>query len=292
MTEKFNAAPAEIAYALGGEVQGTRVLCPGPGHSKHDRSLSIFINPNAPDGFLVNSFAGDDWKECRDHVKAALGLKHNTQPEPSCPPRTLKAPPICDNAPFAQRLWSQTRPISDTLAECYLASRGIAASFDISRVVRFHPDCPFGRGVRHPCMVALFRHVHTDAPVAIHRTALTKDGKKIDRKWLGNCRNAAIKLSPDADVGEGLGVAEGVETALSVMRAGWRPIWALGSATSIARFPVLAGIESLTIFADHDPPGIAAASACAERWQAAGREVRITCPQASYSDFNDGSQHV
>jgi hypothetical protein len=49
-----------IAYLLGGEVFGRQVLVPGPDHSSDDRSLSIRIEPNAPDGFLVHSFAGDD----------------------------------------------------------------------------------------------------------------------------------------------------------------------------------------------------------------------------------------
>lgn len=287
------ATPAEIARALEGEVQGARVLCPGPGHSKHDRSLSILIDPNAPDGLLVHSFAGDDWKHCRDHVMAALGL-HHARPE-QLPPRRQNTPLAGadkSRTDGAMQLWRETRPIAGTLAERYLTSRGIILPADIDHVIRFHPSCPFGKGAQHPCMVALFRHIHTDAPVAVHRTALSADGKKIDRKWLGNCRNAAIKLSPHADVTLGLGVAEGIETALSVMQAGWQPVWALGSAGAIARFPVLGGIESLTIFADHDPPGIAAASACAERWQADGREAHIAYPQTFHFDFNDGDRHA
>ena len=31
----------EAARALDGEVSGKEVLCPGPGHSKFDRSLSV-----------------------------------------------------------------------------------------------------------------------------------------------------------------------------------------------------------------------------------------------------------
>lgn len=43
--------------------------------------------------------------------------------------------------------------------------------------------------------------------------------------------------------------------------------------------PVLAGIESLTIFADDDVPGMKAARVCAERWTSAGREARISHPK-------------
>ena len=62
-----------IALLLGGEPCGrNRVLCPGPGHSKADRSLSIIFNGGA--GPVVYSFAGDDWRACRDHVARLLGL--------------------------------------------------------------------------------------------------------------------------------------------------------------------------------------------------------------------------
>lgn len=49
------------ARALGGEVAGrAAILCPGPGHSAKDRSLSVLFSPTAPDGILVNSLANDD----------------------------------------------------------------------------------------------------------------------------------------------------------------------------------------------------------------------------------------
>ena len=63
------------AAALGGEVAGRdAVLCPGPGHSPKDRSLSVKFVPTAPRGFLITSFAGNDWRDCRDHVRRRLGL--------------------------------------------------------------------------------------------------------------------------------------------------------------------------------------------------------------------------
>jgi AAA domain len=64
----------QIAYALGGEVSSGQVLCPGPGHSPKDRSLCVKLSGTAPDGFVVNSFAGDDPIACRDYVRSRLGL--------------------------------------------------------------------------------------------------------------------------------------------------------------------------------------------------------------------------
>jgi hypothetical protein len=63
------------AAALGGDVSGREtILCPGPGRSPKDRSLSVKFDPTAPDGFLTHSHAGDDGRECRDYVRERLGL--------------------------------------------------------------------------------------------------------------------------------------------------------------------------------------------------------------------------
>ena len=69
-----------IARATGGEVVGRQVVAPGPGHSPRDRSLSVTISAAAPEGFLAFSHAGDDFAECRDHVKARLGIGPRHRP--------------------------------------------------------------------------------------------------------------------------------------------------------------------------------------------------------------------
>jgi hypothetical protein len=63
-----------LQRALGGEISGGQLLCPGPGHSATDRSLSVKPEKDAPDGLLVHSFAGDDPIACKDHVRERLGL--------------------------------------------------------------------------------------------------------------------------------------------------------------------------------------------------------------------------
>jgi hypothetical protein len=63
-----------IARAMGGTVQSGAAIVPGPGHKPHDRSLRVFADPDAPDGFRVHSFAGDDPMQCRDYVRQKIGL--------------------------------------------------------------------------------------------------------------------------------------------------------------------------------------------------------------------------
>jgi hypothetical protein len=65
----------QMAAALGGDISGNQISCPGPGHkAKSDRSLSIRLDPNAPDGFLCHSFAQDDPIVCRDYIREKCGL--------------------------------------------------------------------------------------------------------------------------------------------------------------------------------------------------------------------------
>ena len=66
-----------VARALGGEVRGGQVLAPSPGHSAEDRSLSVKLAPNAPDGFVVHSIAENGPINCGDYVREKLGLRGN-----------------------------------------------------------------------------------------------------------------------------------------------------------------------------------------------------------------------
>jgi putative DNA primase/helicase len=165
-------------------------------------------------------------------------------------------------------------------------------------VLRFHPCCAFdeteeGITIYNPALIAAFRPIvgddETVPPQAIHRIFLNPDGSKIAKKMLAPVTGCAVKLDGDDNVTQGLGIAEGIETALAVRATGWRPLWALGSEGAIRLFPLLPGIEALTIFADNDASGIgkAAARECGQRWADAGREVIIRTPFTTGCDWED-----
>jgi hypothetical protein len=138
-------------------------------------------------------------------------------------------------------------------------------------------------------MLALVRDIQTNVPVAIHRTALSTDEhpKKIDRKSLGPTTGGAIKISPDHEVRSGLMIAEGIETAFSASKLlSFKPVWSVIDKNGIAKFPVLSGIESVTVAVDNDPDGQRAASALVQRLTAASVEV-ITLKTSRANDFND-----
>jgi hypothetical protein len=131
--------------------------------------------------------------------------------------------------------------------------------------------------------------------MAVHRTALTGDGRKLGRKALGPKSRAAIKLWPDEDVSRRIVIGEGIETVLSaalrIRHRGTflRPAWAVGDAGNLASFPVLPGIDGLTVLVDHDESGAGqrAARQCGKRWTAGGGEAILLTPRQVGSDFND-----
>ncbi|SIO49413.1 putative DNA primase/helicase [Bradyrhizobium erythrophlei] len=192
----------------------------------------------------------------------------------------------------ALKIWAEASEVNGTLAEQYLRRRGLKLPDD-DHALRFYSPCPFG-DTRYPALIALFRSIVTNEPKAIHRIALGPGGILIAKRMLGRVGGCAVKLDPDDLVEHGLAVGEGIETMIAARMRGFRPAWALGSAGAIRQFPVLAGIDALTILVDNDPPdhngrraGPEAAAECSARWSAAGREVRRVLPRRQGADMAD-----
>lgn len=296
----------QIARALGGEISSGQVIAPGPGHSQRDRSMAVKIGANGK--LLVSSFCGDDQMRCLTYVEEKLGIKW--KPDRDAAPQTAaiyrmqarameangpKSQPVNDGGKqeFARKLWRESIDPRGTVVELYLASRGLSIPEDAAMgVIRFHPSCPFGQGARHPCMIAAFHSIDTGEVVAIHRTALTPDGKKIDRKMLGPTEGAAIKLSRLDDERGSLTIGEGIETVLSAIAMGFAPAWAMGSAGNIAKLPVLPNVDSLMVLGEHDGGASAKATeSVGMLWSRAGREVFVALARAGYGkDANDALQ--
>jgi hypothetical protein len=216
---------------------------------------------------------------------------HRAPPaRPVAPPEAPRDAEPARTLDLARTIWREAVAPAGTLAGTYLASRGLALPDDAP--LRFHPECPRG-AERWPAMVALMTDPATAEPVGVHRTFLAHDGQgkapgPLPAKMMAGAAGV-IRLTPDAEVTAGLGLAEGIETAAAVLqRFGCRPVWAATSAGAIARFPVLPGIEALTIFADADAAGLAAARSCCARWAEAGREARILAPPAG--DWDDATR--
>ena len=127
--------------------------------------------------------------------------------------------------------------------------------------------------------------------IGVHRIWIEPGSPKAiaKRRLGGSDQPVCIRLWPDEDVEQGLAVAEGVESALAVALRS-RPVWATVDAGQMAKFPILPGLSELTIFADHDPVGIAAAQDLRERYQLAGARARAVYPREPGADINDVAQ--
>jgi hypothetical protein len=187
------------------------------------------------------------------------------------------------NLDLADAIWRATQPLGPE-AIAYFNRRGI----DIDAVpehggLRFHQ--------RHQCIVGRFTTATGNQPRGIWRRPIT--GEK--PKALGPMAGGVLRLWPDESVEQGLVLGEGVETTLAaatrITHRGTllQPAWAACSAGNMESFPVVAGIEALTLLVDNDVSGTGqkAAATCAARWSAAGREVTRLTPKHAGDDFND-----
>jgi len=266
---------------------------------------------------LIRREQGCSFPDACDYARDLLGLpcegdakplKPRSRPQPKPEPERDEA----DRIRYALGIWNEAEPIVGTTGALYLAKRGINldAVPDLHSGLRWHPRCPWGEGgARQSCIVALWTNILSGAPHAIHRRPINAEGEKLDR-WgsLGPSKDqmtglpsTVIRLWPDDWVMSGLVLGEGPETVLAaatrIEHRGTllRPGWSAGDSWHLRCFPVLPGIEALTLLVDNDPlnpkaghhPGQDAAAECAQRWTAAGREVIRLTPRIVDTDFAD-----
>src|SRR4051794_3604521 len=212
---------------------------------------------------LVNTFSPrDDRLALLRYAEEKLGISRS---------RRATAAPVAKASPLKPdqetptidpvALWNACHDPTGSPVEKYLERRGIleARRAVFGHALRYHPAFPFSD--RHvACMVALVTDVQTAKPQAIHRTSLDADGNKItvdgkSRMALGPIANGCVRLTPDENVETCLGIAEGIETALSLqslLEFGTSPIWACLNANGVENFPFspesnVFGLPSITM---------------------------------------------
>jgi putative DNA primase/helicase len=287
-----SGSPQQLDIRLKHEGHGEhRAACPECAKAKHrprDDALAVKVEPDGAATWLCHRCG---WKGSTRAPGRAQGRREPPAkgPQPPTPETRQEGFP---GAPAA--LWRACRVITpDCPAGRYLTARGCAPP---------HPDGDLRRlddhlhpcGWRGPCMVALVTDAVTVEPMTLHRTWIMPDGTKapVDRPrllWPGLPKaGGVVRLWPDEEVTLGLLIGEGIESSLTAAH-GFQPVWACLDKGNMADFPVLAGIDCLTIVADHDRDGGGqrAAESCARRWLAAGVETRVWMSESLGQDFND-----
>jgi putative DNA primase/helicase len=276
----------DIALALGGKRSGRQYACCCPAHEDKSPSLIVF------DGRLsvqVRCMAGCS----NDDVIAAL-RKRGVWQSGGRPIEPLAHEPssqsVMNDVPLLPEthrelgldIFSRGDDVRGTLAHRYLDGRHIPIPERSYNFMRYVPWCPRGR-LRVPALVALMRTVEDDAPAAIQRVMLDADARKTGAMMLGPSARAVMKLGMERPPMARLYVCEGLETGLALLGAGYGPVWALGSAGAMERFPRIA-VDRLVICADNDKAGMEAATALRKRY---GAGATIWKPCGEGLDFAD-----
>ncbi|WP_376960140.1 toprim domain-containing protein [Azospirillum sp. A26] len=225
---------------------------------------------------LIRRFFGIGFKEAAERIEAVLGTATRDAPTKTEPDHVLRQ--------RMNDLWKASAAIrpGDVVTR-YMASRGI--------VLREWPK-PL-RFVNTPrCFGMVAKVINSDnVPVNIHRTFLTRDGQKDPEKvrkvMKGECpAGSAIRLF---DFEEVLGVAEGIETAISASLLYNVPVWSLLNANGIKEFQPPKQVKRLMVFADNDENyvGQHAAFCLAMRARTMKIDTEVLIPAAVGDDWND-----
>lgn len=269
--------------------QGPCPMCGGKTRFRFDdregRGTWICNHCGAGDGAdLALKVTGCEFRDLAERIDSLLG---------SVPPQAVRRRASLDTSREAlRRLWRESTPVADgDPVSLYLASRvGLS---DVPRCIRtvgrlrYHDETPSW----HPAMVVMVSDPE-GTPATLHRTYLTPDGRKASveaprRLMPGSIpEGAAIRLF---EAGPVLGIAEGIETALSAASLFGVPTWAAVSSSMLAKWMPPDGAREIVVFGDGDPKfgGQAAAYALAHRLSLKGLQVRVEIPARAGADWND-----
>ena len=141
----------------------------------------------------------------------------------------------------------------------------------------------------HPALIAPI--VRPDGRgIGVHRIYLTEDGHKANvsspKKFFVSeeMAGAYVPLFSHKDT---LGLAEGIETAISASVKFDIPVWSVLMAAGFEKFTPPKGVKNIVIYGDNDASftGQAAAYSCARRLTKDGFQVSVVIPEGVGSDW-------
>jgi putative DNA primase/helicase len=279
---------ATVARALGGKRNGGGFLChcPVPSHGKRqgDRNPSLSVR-DGDSALLVHCFAS-----C-DRLDVLVALRRRGLLDVRVDAHSLRTmlihPASPDPDPTALAVWKAAVSAEGSIVETYLRSRNV--SLDVP------PSLRCGRVMRPVGRPALAMIAAVQAPtgkiVAIHATFLTRRGAKaavgVPRIAIGALGAGAVRFGKPEDV---LGLAEGIETALSAQQLSRVPTWACLGASRMHRVAIPDHVRELHLFGDNDDPGRDAVERAA--YENRQRRVLLRLPPDNHKDWNDFARSV
>lgn len=275
-----------IVAALHGKWSSNHGMCRCPAHADSTPSLSV---TGTQDGrVLLHCFGGCDGARVIATLRG-MGLWLERGPTRAPARLTAERP---DEAQMrrqrrARALWDAALPITGTLGEVYLRARSVAGPLPSS--LRFLRRLEHTvRPTRHPAVIAAVQDGAGDVS-AIQRIWLSDDGRAkaaLDpaKAGLGPMRDGAVRLGEAARM---MGLAEGIETALSAARLFSLPVWASLGASRLKSVRLPACCREVVVFADNGASGLRLAREACARFRRQGRTASIEPPPRDFGDFND-----
>ena len=227
MARQINAQ--ELTTALGGRWHGSYGTARCPAHEDRNPSLQLSDGDTA---ILFKCHAGCESRAVIDALKPR-GLWPESGAGTTSYKRPHKAPqPRRDNdsarrGEVARALWSSAQPALGTPVSAFLESRGIIVS--IPPTIRYLARAKHAEtGLILPAMIAAVARWPSSEIVAVQRTFLKANGEgkaavSSPKKMLGPVAGGAVRLAPH---GPTLVVAEGIETAMTLLQETKYPVWA------------------------------------------------------------------
>lgn len=243
---------------------------------------------------------GLDFKDALTEIQRSAGQfqamppRARHEPQPAREQENLRE--------YVEKIWAIGRPIGNTAVALYLQGRGVrmekigAGAFS---TLRYHPALAHKETSQTlPAMIARIERGDSATLIGLHRTYLesVSAGGKIatrkarvvpNKKMLGQHVGGAVRFAPAAET---IVIAEGIETALSVMQALQLPTWAALSLSNLGQVELPATVNTVVLAADADAKDARNAEAqlqrAATQYAAGGREVKIMRPPKGL-DFND-----
>src|SRR5690606_2672603 len=273
-----------ICETRSGTWSGTKGMACCPAHDDRTPSLGVPLGRQA---ILVHCSAGCDQQSvlsalAREGFDATSLFTASVTADHSEPTKILKP------SAAALRIWRGARPLRASPAKAYLESRGILAA---SPALRYHPRTPLGPKGRTRFLRAMIAAVSLDeGPIAIHRTFLaqdvgTKAGFDKPKRALGSLGGAAVRLF--APIAGKLGLAEGIESAMSAYALTGTPVWAALGNERFGFVCVPDSVTALHLFVDHDAGGELAAARGLAAYAREGRTIHVRRPSTCGTDWND-----
>ena len=189
----------------------------------------------------------------------------------------------------ARRLWERGQPIEGTLAERYLADRGIT---EFGPALRFHPTCFYrdktdAEPRKLPTLLCAITDLNGNV-VGVNRIYLSVTGGRADvpdpKKVLGRLHGCAVRFGTPGDV---LVVGEGVETMLSIKTAlPHMPVDCALTAQHLSMYVPPERVRSLWIARDAGRPGEDAARELERRMKAERPDLSVQQLKPRRDDFN------